>query len=41
MSVIIQDGDTALMLASVECGAEAIERLVKAGANMNLQNNVC
>ena len=41
LSVIIQNGDTALILASGECGTETIVTLVKAGANVNLQNNVC
>ena len=40
-SVITQNGDTALILASGQCGTEAIVELVKAGADVNLQNNVC
>ena len=39
--IITQDGDTALILASGQCGTEAVVELVKAGANVNLQNNVC
>ena len=38
--VITQEGNTALMLAS-RCGTEAIILLLKAGADVNLQNNVC
>ena len=36
-----QNGDTALILASGERGTEAVVELVRAGANVNLQNNVC
>ena len=39
--LITQDGDTALILASGQCGTEAVVELVEAGANVNLQNNVC
>ena len=39
--VITQDGDTALILASGPCGTKAVVELVKAGADVNLQNNVC
>ena len=41
LSVITQDGNTALILASGHCGSEAVVELVKAGAVVNLQNNVC
>ena len=40
-SVITQDGNTALMRAARYCESEAVVELVKAGANVNLQNNVC
>ena len=39
--VITQDGNTALMRAARYCESEAVVELVKAGANVNLQNNVC
>ena len=47
--IITQDGDTALILASGPCGTKAerggteavVVELLKAGANVNLQNNVC
>ena len=39
--VITQYGDTALMRAARYCESEAVVELVKAGANVNLQNNVC
>ena len=38
---ITQDGDTALILASGRCETEAVVELIKAGANLNLLNNVC
>ena len=38
---ITQDGDTVLILASGQCGTEAVVELLKAGAKVNLQNNVC
>ena len=41
LSVITQYGNTALILASGQCGTEAVVELVKAGADVNLQNNVC
>ena len=41
ISVITQYGDTALNLALGQCGTEAVVELVKAGADVNLQNNVC
>ena len=42
-TVITQDGNTALILASryAVCGTESIVVLLKAGADVNLQNNVC
>ena len=41
MSVLTQERESALMIAA-RCGkSEAIVELVKAGANVNLQNNVC
>ena len=39
--VFTQDGYTALTLASGECGTETIVELVRAGADVNLQANVC
>ena len=41
LSFITQDGNTALILASRGYVTEVIVQLVKAGANVNLQNNVC
>ena len=41
LSVITQYGNTALILASGQCGTEAVVELVKAGADVNLQTNVC
>ena len=41
ISVITQDGDTALTLASEYCGTEAVVELVRAGAEVNLLTNVC
>ena len=38
MSVITQYGDSALMLTG---WTEVVVELVKAGANLNLQNKVC
>ena len=40
LSIITQDGDSALILASGLCETEAIVELIKAGANVNLQNDV-
>ena len=40
MSVITQDGDSPLIAAAKEGRAEVISLLVKAGANVNLQNKV-
>ena len=39
--VILQDGDSALMLAAEEGKTEAVMELVKAGANVDMQNEVC
>ena len=41
MSVITQDGWSALMYAAIEGRTEVVVELVKAGANLNLQNTVC
>ena len=41
MSVITQDGWSALMLAAVRGKTEAVVELVKAGANVDMQNEVC
>ena len=41
MSVITQDGWSALMYAAREGRTEVVVELVKAGANLNLQNTVC
>ena len=35
-----QDGDSALMKAAQKGNTEVVETLVKAGANLNLQNEV-
>ena len=40
-SVITQDGRSALMMAAREGRNNAVVELVKAGANVNLQNKVC
>ena len=41
MSVITQYGDSALVCAA-DCGkTEVVVELVKAGANLNLQDTVC
>ena len=40
MSVITQDGDTALVRAARRGRTEAVKELVKAKANLDLQNNV-
>ena len=40
MSVITQDGNSALMRAAYYGRTETIEELVKAKANLDLQNNV-
>ena len=41
MSIIIQDGWTALMKAATDGYTEIADVLVKAGANKDLQNEVC
>ena len=41
MSVITQDGWSALMLAAMMGDTEAVVELVKAGANVDMQNKVC
>ena len=40
MSVIIQDGDSALMRVAYWGHTETVTELVKAKANLDLQNNV-
>ena len=41
VSVITQVGDSALMWAATIGQTEIIAELVKAGADLNLQNKVC
>ena len=41
MFVISQDGIPALMLAAMKGKTEVVVELVKAGANVDMQNNVC
>ena len=41
MSVITQDGASALMAAAQEGKTEAVVELVKAGANVDMQTKVC
>ena len=41
MSVITQDGWTALMLAAANGHRDVAVELMKSGADLNLQNNVC
>ena len=41
MSVITQGGSSALMFAAIFGRTEVVVELVKAGANLNLQNIVC
>ena len=41
MSVITQRGVSALMFAAVRGETEAVVELVKAGANVDMQNAVC
>ena len=41
MSVITQNGDSALYWAAYWGRTEVIQQLVKAGANLDLQNKVC
>ena len=40
-TVITQDGWSALLLAAVEGKAEVVVELVKAGANVDMQSEVC
>ena len=41
MSVISQDGESALMMAASGGHTDTVKELVTAGANLNLQDNVC
>ena len=41
MSIITQDGETALMIAAEDGDTEIVDVLVKAGANKDLQDKVC
>ena len=41
MSVITQNGESALMMAVREGMNEVVSQLLKAGANTDLQNEVC
>ena len=41
MSVITQDGHSTLMMAAQEGMTEVFSLLLKAGANIDLQNKVC
>ena len=41
MSVITQNGNSALIWAADECHTEVVVELVKAKANLDLQNKVC
>ena len=41
VSVITQDGDSALILAAMNGHTEVVVELVKANANLDLQNEVC
>ena len=41
MSVITQFGTSALMKAAYEGYTEVVQQLVKAGANLDLQDKVC
>ena len=41
MSVITQDGNSALMRAAENGYTKVVVELVKAGANLDLQNKVC
>ena len=41
MSVITQNGWSALLWAAYKGNTEVIQQLVKAGANLDLQNKVC
>ena len=41
MSVITQDGVSALMVGAMEGKTEVVVELVKAGANVDMQTKVC
>ena len=41
VSVITQDGDSALMMAAHEGMAEVVSLLLEAGANIDLHDKVC
>ena len=41
MSIITQDGYSALMFAAEEGKTEVVVELVKAGANVDMQTKVC
>ena len=41
LSLISQDGDSALMEAAYYGETDVVVELVKAGANLDLQNKVC
>ena len=41
MSIITQDGYTALMKASREGKTEVVDQLINAGATLDLQDHVC
>ena len=41
MSVITQNGESALMLAAIKGVTEVVVELVKAGASVDMQTNVC
>ena len=41
MSIITQDGHSALILAAYDGHTEVVVELVKAKANLDLQNKVC
>ena len=41
LSVITQDGDSALMRAASSGKTDVVVELVKAGANLDLQSKVC
>ena len=41
MSVITQRGESALMMAAMMGETEVVVELVKAGANVDMQNKVC
>ena len=41
MSVITQNEDSALLWAAYKGHTEVVQLLVKAGANLDLQNKVC